>query len=217
MKIRVWDLPTRFFHWALLALVAFAWITSEIDGTLFNLHVFAGVAILGLIVFRLVWGVIGSRYARFSDFIKPWPVVAEYGRKMFTRKAPRHLGHNPLGGWMIVFLIVTLTVTVFTGLFTSDDGNAGPLAWRIPSGLAHTMEELHEGVSGFLGFLIGIHVLGVIVHGFVSGENLPRAMWTGYKTVPEEERDSSGVQAGVWWRAIIAVSLSILAVWSLYL
>jgi len=215
-KVRVWDLATRFFHWSLVALVAVAWVSSEADGALFNVHIASGIAILALIVFRVLWGVFGSTHSRFASFVRPWVEVRDYGLKMLSRDRPHYLGHNPIGGWMVLVLLAALLLTVVSGLFTSDDGNAGPLAVHISRGLSHAMEDIHEGMANFLAALIGVHVLGVIVHGLIAGENLPRAMWTGDKFVAPGilESASSGIRQAPIWRVFMAASLSMVVVWS---
>ncbi|MBT4933276.1 MAG: cytochrome B [Rhodospirillaceae bacterium] len=213
-SVRIWDLPTRVFHWVLLVLVAVAWISSEADGALFNIHIVSGIIILAMIVFRIIWGVIGSRHALFTDFVKGWSKVRAYAKNLFMFKAPFHAGHNPVGGWMIIALLVSLAVTSFSGLFISDDGYSGPLVYTVSPWLSNAMGDLHEGVAGLLGFLIGFHVLGVIGHGLMSGENLPRSMWNGNKSVPAGRNISSIASVG-WWRVALAVSLSIAAIWQL--
>ncbi len=212
--VRVWDLPTRLFHWGLLVLVAVVWVSSEADGALFNIHIISGVGILAMIVFRVLWGVIGSRHALFTDFVRGWPTVRDYGKSLLSFKAPYHAGHNPVGGWMIIALLATLALSAFSGLFISTNDYSGPLAGAVSSGLSHAIKDTHEGIAGFLGFLIGFHVLGVIAHTLISGENLPRAMWTGDKLAPIGQNVSSIAKAG-WWRVVMAVALSIAAVWGL--
>ncbi len=212
--VRVWDLPTRLFHWSLLVLVAVVWISSEFHGTLFNIHIIVGIAILAMIVFRVIWGVIGSRHALFIDFVCGWSKVRTYGQSMLNAKAAYHAGHNPIGGWMILALLATLTLTSFSGLFISDDGYVGPLVGTVSSGLSNILGAAHEGAAGLLGFLIAIHVLGVVVHSIITQENLPRAMWSGDKSVPADENISSIAPVG-WWRVGVAVGLSIAAIWGL--
>ncbi|MBC8268977.1 MAG: cytochrome b/b6 domain-containing protein [Rhodospirillaceae bacterium] len=213
-SVRVWDLPTRVFHWSLLILVAIVWISSEADGALFNIHIVSGIVILAMIVFRIIWGVIGSRHALFTDFVKGWTKVREYAKNLIMFQAPYYVGHNPVGGWMIIALLVTLTVASFSGLFISDDGYSGPLVETVSPWMSNVLGELHEGIAGLLGFLIGFHVLGVIGHGLMSGENLLRAMWNGNKSVPAGENISSIANVG-WWRVALAVALSIAAIWRL--
>ncbi|MBT5075154.1 MAG: hypothetical protein HOM66_00695 [Rhodospirillales bacterium] len=213
--VRVWDLPTRVFHWTLLVLFAVAWISHEAEGALFEVHIISGICVLGMVVFRLIWGIIGSRHALFADFVKGWPTVRAYGKSLLSFKPPYHVGHNPVGGWMIVGLLLMLAFTALNGLFVSDDGYVGPLAGLISPGLSHAMGEFHEGTAVFLLFLVGFHIVGVVVHGLMSGENLPRAMWTGDKNIPAGIEASSIASVG-WWRVVVAVCLSLAAVWSFF-
>jgi cytochrome b len=210
--VLVWDLPTRLFHWLLVILVALAWATSEADGIFFRLHVFAGLGVLTLIVFRLFWGVVGGRYARFREFVRPWPVVRGYGRRLATLSAPRYVGHNPLGGWMVVALLGALAAVVMTGLFGADDEVAGPLAHLLAPAWADAMAAVHEAVTSVLGALVGLHVLGVVFHTLVEGDNLTRAMWTGTKVAPGDGPRLSYARVGLW-RAALVLSLSIFLVW----
>jgi len=105
-SIRVWDLPTRVFHWSLVVLTVLALITSEADGVLFWAHLAAGYGIMGLVVFRLVWGIVGTRHARFSDFVRRWAVGREHMMQTARLSSSRFVGHTPAGGWMIIALLV---------------------------------------------------------------------------------------------------------------
>lgn len=211
--VPVWDLPTRLFHWLLASLVAVAWMTAETEGALFQVHIISGYCVLTLIAFRLVWGIIGSPHSRFSDFVRPWPVVRDYAARLLRLSPPRHLGHNPLGGWMVVALIAALAVVTVTGLFTPDDGNADTLTQLLGREASHAMEEMHEGASTVLLFLITVHVAGVFAHMLVTGDNLIRAMWSGRKEAPAgPQRPESRFVAP--WRAVLAVTLSAGLVWT---
>ena len=214
--LRVWDWPTRVFHWVLVGLFAIVWISSEADGNLFLIHVYTGTAILGLVVFRLVWGIIGSRYALFSNFVKGWSAVKEYGQALKALKPPYHVGHNPIGGWMIMSLLVLLGLVSFGGFFINDDGYVGPLSASVSPWLSDALGEMHEGISGFLMFLVVVHVAGVVAHVLLTKDNLPRAMVTGDKQVPPGI-DAAGIGKVALWRVMIAALIAIGAVWSLYL
>ena len=180
--VKVWDFPTRIFHWALVFVVALAWVSSEADGGAFWIHVYSGTLLIGFVAFRAVWGVIGSRHAQFGDFVHGPEKVSSYTARLMAFRPPYSLGHNPLGGWMVIALIVVILLAVLTGLMTSEDGYVGPLA-HIGGGF---LGEAHEGVANFLLALIFVHVVGVFAHGIVSRENLPRAMITGDKHVPAD-------------------------------
>ncbi|QIK36660.1 cytochrome B [Caldichromatium japonicum] len=180
--IRVWDPMVRAFHWSLVA--AFA-TTYLVEDEILNLHVWAGYLVLALIGVRVVWGLIGTRYARFSDFVRGPRSILEYLHGILQGKAPRYLGHNPAGGAMILLLLVSLTATGLSGLaLYGAEEFAGPLA-----GLMHGfsgefsegLEEIHEVLANFTLSLIIIHLCGVLVSSLIHRENLIAAMISGYK------------------------------------
>ena len=123
-SVLVWDVPTRLFHWTLVFLVALAWVTGDAEGTMFAVHKLAGYGVAVLLAFRVIWGFAGSRHSRFSEFVRPWPEVLAHIKGMLSLRPARTLGHNPLGGWMALVLLLVLAAQVTTGLFASDDGLA---------------------------------------------------------------------------------------------
>lgn len=205
--VKVWDFPTRIFHWSLVAVIAIAWASSEAEGSAFWIHVYSGTLLIGFVAFRALWGVIGSRYAQFGDFVHGPDTVADYAKRLFSFRPPYSVGHNPLGGWMVVALIVMILLAVMTGMMTSEDGYVGPLA-HIGGGI---FGEAHEGFANFLLVLIFVHVGGVIVHGLISRENLPRAMVTGDKHVPAGEPAEDIKPVGMV-RPLIALAFAMLVV-----
>ena len=211
-EVRVWDMPTRVFHWALVLMVAIAWISAEADGSAFVIHVYSGTMIVGFVVFRLVWGIIGSRHALFADFVFSWKTVKDYGVRLISFRPPHSVGHNPLGGWMVVALLAVLMLAVLTGMMSSEDGYRGPLSHLAFGG----MDDIHEGLANFLGLLIFVHIIGVFAHGVVTRENLPRAMITGIKKLPASIAASDIRAVGVI-RPIIAVLIGFAAVWLFWL
>lgn len=180
--VKVWDFPTRIFHWTFAVAVVLAFVSSEADGAAFWIHVYSGTILLGFIVFRAIWGVIGSRYAQFGDFVHGPDKVVDYAQRLMTFRPPHSVGHNPLGGWMVMALLGVVLLAVLTGMMTTEDGYVGPLA-HIGGGL---FGEAHEGIGSFVMVLVGAHIVGVLVHGLISRENLPRAMMTGDKHVPAD-------------------------------
>lgn len=186
-QILVWDLPVRIFHWALVTSFFLAYV-SEDDWL--SVHVWAGYTVGGLVFFRLVWGVIGSRYARFADFLCKPSSAWRYLIDILTLKARRYLGHNPAGAWMIVMLLVVLLMTVLSGLIVyAADQDAGPLAGMIGQSDEEWWEDVHEWCANVTVFLIVFHVLGVLLESLVQRENLARSMWYGYKRNHGEYRD----------------------------
>ena len=170
--VKVWDLLVRVFHWSLVALFIIAYATGdEVE----RVHIAAAYAIAGLIVLRLVWGVLGPRHARFSTFIRTPREVFAYLRDTILLKAPRYLGHNPAGGAMILALLAMLTGTCITGYMMTTDAYWG----------AKWLEHVHEVVANLTVALIALHVLGVLIASFEHRENLVKAMITGRKRVTQ--------------------------------
>ncbi len=181
-EIKVWDPLVRVFHWALVAGFFTAYFTED---DLLDVHVIAGYTVLGLVLFRLVWGVIGTRHARFTDFVTTPSTAWGYTKNVLRGTAKRFIGHNPAGGLMIVLLLISLLATTFFGLATyGADKHAGPLAaWFVGTdkSVEHLLKEVHEFFANFTLALVGIHVLGVIVESLLHRENLARSMVTGRK------------------------------------
>lgn len=160
--VTVWDLPTRIFHWLLVALVAAAFATVEAGGNWMIWHMRCGFSILALVGFRLVWGVVGGRHARFVNFVQSPAAAWQYARQLIRKNAPRHLGHNPMGGWSVLGMLGVLLVQVGTGLFANDDiFTEGPLYPLVSKATSDLLTEIHEINQGLLIALIVLH-LGAI-------------------------------------------------------
>jgi len=181
----VWDPLLRVFHWSLVASFTVAYLSGE-DECL-DLHARAGYGVGGLILFRLLWGFVGPRHARFADFVFPPAAVLAYGRDLLRGQAQRTLGHNPLGGAMVIALLVMLTLTTLTGLVLYGAMEAaGPLAGPLRGTSREAnevLEEVHEFFSNLSVLLIALHIGGVLIGSLLHRENLVRAMVTGRKRV----------------------------------
>ena len=177
-KIKVWDLPLRIFHWLLVAGFFIAYLTED---DLLNVHVWAGYLVFGLLIFRLLWGFIGSETARFSNFLCSPLQSFNYIKDVAAFKAKRYLGHNPAGAAMIILLLVSLLMTSLSGfaVYGADQG-AGPLA-GIGADYEDLWEEVHEFFANFTLVLVAIHVLGVALESYIHKESLVKAMLNGYK------------------------------------
>lgn len=169
--VRVWDPLVRIFHWSLVGLFTFAFLTGD---EWQKPHETAGYILAGLIGFRVIWGFVGSRHARFASFIYRPSTVAGFLTDTVRMKARRYLGHNPAGGAMVIALLLVLAAISLSGFLMTTDAYWG-VEW---------VEELHEASAFAALGLIGLHVGGVIVAGFEHGENLVRAMVTGRKRAP---------------------------------
>lgn len=183
-EIKVWDKLVRFFHWSLVL----AFIVSFASGDdLTEVHVLSGYYILGLIVIRFVWGLIGTRHARFGDFVTTPSAAIHYVKQVLQFKAKPYVGHNPAGGWMIVFMLVFLSLSAVTGMMAyAAEESAGPLlTWvsQWPHGLQELAEDAHEFFANATLLLVLIHICGVLMESVLSGENLVRAMLTGKKRI----------------------------------
>lgn len=186
-QVKVWDPLVRIFHWSLVAAFAVAYFSSEDEWL--GLHSVAGYIVLALVLFRLVWGFVGPRHARFSDFLYRPSAVMQHLKQVLSLRAPRYIGHNPAGGAMIVALLVSLFITTVFGLavYGAEEG-AGPLAAAlagVSKSRAHALEEIHEFFANFTVVLIFAHVAGVVLESLLHRENLVRAMFTGYKRAGE--------------------------------
>lgn len=180
-RVKVWDLAVRLGHWLIAALVLGAFLTSEEDEST-PLHVRLGLAVLGLVVFRVVWGFVGSTHARFRDFVRAPRDVLAYAREYVRGRAGHHVGHNPLGGAMVVALLGTLVVVTVTGVITYLGPEwGGPLDGVLTKQGAHAVKEVHEAAAWALPVLVAFHVLGVLLSSFLEKQNLVKGMFTGWK------------------------------------
>ena len=209
-SVEIWDLPTRVFHWSLAALVILALVIGDDDpGIAYTLHAYAGYAILFLLAFRIPWGLIGSPRSRFSDFVKPWREVLGHAKSLvLSFKAPRTVGHNPLGGWMIVALLIVVFLTAATGLIAGDNEARGPYAGLL-GGAGAALGELHETLADLLIPLILLHLAGALVHWLLSGDNVIRAMIDGGKQL-EDSLAALEPPLVPPWRAIVVVVVVVL-------
>jgi cytochrome b len=166
-RILVWDLPTRLFHWLLAASFAGAWLTAESEKWR-DIHVLLGYTLAGLLVFRLVWGFVGSRYARFGSFLFPPAETLAYLSSLFSGSPRHYTGHNPAGALAIFALLILGAVAALSGHFTYESERE----W---------LEELHEGAASAMLAVVGVHLIGVFGGSLLHRENLPRSMITGHK------------------------------------
>jgi len=202
-RIRVWDPLIRVFHWGLVAAFAIAYLSAE---DLDTVHEVAGYVVAGLIAVRLIWGLVGSHYARFTEFLRGPSATLGYTRDMVRGRERRYLGHNPVGAVMIVLLLAALSGTAYTGwlleepgrvamlpdmpqivapALADEDGEAGAAGqYGGEAEGGELVEELHETLANITLFLIALHIVGVVLSSFRHHENLARAMVTGDKRAP---------------------------------
>ena len=181
-QIPVWDLPTRLFHWLLVVLVAVSFTTGVVGGNAMTYHEYSGFAILVLLVFRIVWGFVGSRASRFSDFVKGPAAVWRYAVTLFRGDSERCLGHNPMGGWSVLALLLALLIQVVTGLFANDDIiTEGPLYMWVSKPVSDWLTRVHRINRFLVVALVATHLSAVLFYLWGKGENLIKPMITGKK------------------------------------
>lgn len=210
--VKVWDLPTRVGHWALALFVIVAVLTAEGRGVLFIVHTACGIAAGMIVLFRLVWGIAGNERARFTDFVFGWTTVRAYLCALVRLRPPKFLGHNPLGGWMVVALLAIVFAAALTGLVSGGLFGPGP---------AKAGEEIHEALGSLLQIMILVHVAGVLLDWLLTGDNLVAAMIGGRKRVECEFVDESAATnaprdargGNIWLALAIAVPLIVLGGW----
>ncbi len=187
MSAPVWDIFVRCFHWSLVALFVTAIISGEIGGNAIVWHMRSGYAILTLVTFRLVWGFVGGEYARFASFLVGPAKTVAFAKRMMGKDHDYVVGHNPLGGWMVLLLLLTLATQATLGLFTNDEiATTGPLAQYVSEATSIRITGIHHIVGKVLLLLVGLHIAAVLFHLFVKKENLVRAMFTGEKSLPTD-------------------------------
>jgi cytochrome b len=186
VAIKIWDLPVRLFHWILVLLLVFQFVTGKIGGNLMPLHVYSGYVVLVLVIFRILWGFAGSTHARFASFLAGPAATLRFARRLFSREAVPQVGHNPLGGWMVIALVVSLAVQTVSGLFANDGvATQGPLAAMVSLEVSNELSQVHRLSLNVLLVLTAVHVAAVLFHWLVKKDNLMGAMFTGVKHVPE--------------------------------
>jgi len=178
--VRIWDLPIRLFHWALAALVVFSYVTGKVGGSWLDWHMKSGYAILALLVFRVLWGFVGSDTARFTSFVRS-PVAAIAHLRELGRGVVRpFVGHTPAGGWMVLALLGALLAQAIAGLFADDEiATQGPLAVKASNAFVAQMTRLHDYNQWVLVGLVTVHVIAIAVYRWRFKLGLTQLMITG--------------------------------------
>lgn len=205
---RVWDLPTRLFHWMLVVLVLLQFGTAEFGWLSMEWHYRFGYATLALLLFRIAWGLAGSQTSRFADFVRGPLALARYLRAELSAHATAQVGHNPLGGWSVLVILFVLLAQVVSGLFASDGIDTdGPFAERVSGAWVKLATRLHHLGESVLLALIGLHIAAVLLHWLLRHDNLVLPMITGTKRVdaPAPRFVSNGLALALFAAALAAV------------
>jgi cytochrome b len=234
VAIKVWDWPVRLFHWAIVLLLVVQLVTGKIGGNLMPWHVYSGYAVLVLVIFRILWGFVGSTHARFASFLAGPAATLRFARRLFSRQAVPQVGHNPLGGWMVVVLVLSLAVQTITGLFANDGvATQGPLASLVTIDVSNDLALVHRASLKVLLVLSGLHIAAVLFHWLVKKDNLVGAMFTGVKRVPRAavrerrealrgkplrraaSRESASAYFATTWRALVVLLVAVALVYAI--
>ncbi len=212
--IFVWDIPVRLFHWSLATSIAMLFITAQIGGNAMEWHKKIGYFVIGLILFRVVWGFVGSYHARFKNFVRTPTTVVAYAKNLFKKDSAHYVGHNPMGGLSVVALIASVGFQTATGLFSNDDIMLeGPYVSMVSKAFSDQMTRLHQLNSNVILVLIGLHLSAIVFYAVFKKEQLIEAMLTGKKEmdaciggqfkaeVPEKARP-----AWLPWSVVVLVS-----------
>lgn len=181
-KVKIWDSPIRIFHWALVINIVAAWYT--IENRLIDLHQIAGFSLMALLIFRIIWGFIGSTTSRFTYFITPPLTALKYLKLSLQQKTHHEVGHNPAGGWMVLIMLIVISTQVITGLFANNDlGFSGILSDYVKKETSDFLTQLHQLNFDILMGIIWVHLVAVFFYVLVKKDNLIKAMFTGNKKI----------------------------------
>lgn len=210
-KVRVWDVPTRLFHWTIVVLVATSWFTQYMDWM--SWHFLSGYTLIAALLFRLTWGVVGSETSRFSHFLRSPLAALRHLHEVRRQRTDTQVGHNPAGGWMVVVLLVLLCVQAATGLCANDEISAqGPLANWVGDRWSNYLSHIHVVNFELIEAAIAVHLLAIAIY-WLRGHNLVRPMITGWKRLPSGIRPprmaSSLLALGIFLLAGLAVAVGV--------
>jgi|JI10StandDraft_1071094.scaffolds.fasta_scaffold406944_2 cytochrome b len=210
-RVLVWDLPVRVMHWSLVLAVCGSWATQELEGDWFRYHVWCGYTVLLLVTTRLLWGFVGTRHARFGNFLRGPRAILGY-----LRGGAQYVGHNPLGALMVVALLLMLAVQAITGLFANDQiMNTGPLFGYVSNATSDRITSIHGQLFDVLLAAIALHVAAAFVYLFLKRENLILPMFTGRKAAAQVPSDQAISSSRSWLALLILALLSGVLYWVL--
>jgi len=213
VRVLIWDAPLRVFHWTLLALVVFSVVTAYVGGSWMEWHMRSGYAIVALLAFRIAWGAVGTRHARFASFVRGPGAIVQYLRTLGGGAHPVSVGHNPLGALSVLALIAVVGVQAGTGLFANDDiFTEGPLAKLVSKAASDQATTIHYWNQWALYALVAMHVLAVLAHRVRFGDDLVGPMIAGTKALPARfaQQDAGPTPVG---RAIVVAALAAALAW----
>lgn len=209
VRQRVWDLPTRLFHWLLVLLIAAQYATGKFHWLDMDWHMRFGYATLALLLFRVLWGFAGSQTSRFSDFVRGPRAAWHYLKAQLSTNPQNTIGHNPLGGWSVLALLGCLSIQASSGLFSSDDIlTDGPLVAHVSSATVKLMTRVHHWNENILLALIVLHIGAVLAYLLIARVNFIRPMISGRKSMAQ----TVSLRFAPWWRALLLFVVAFAAV-----
>ena len=210
----VWDAFVRCFHWSLVTLFVISVASGKVGGEWIVWHMRSGYAILALVVFRLLWGFVGGEYARFRSFLASPARGFKFAKGLLGKTHEPVIGHNPVGGWMVLVLLLLLAVQAGLGLFSNDEiATTGPLARYVSDATSITLMGRHRLIGDILLVLVGVHIAAVLFHVFVKKEGIVRAMISGRKQLPPAlASEAHGARKASLPLGFLVLSLAIAAV-----
>lgn len=217
-SLRVWDLPTRVFHIALMACVIALVITGQIGGEAMTLHFYCGYSVLTLVLFRVVWGFVGGHWSRFAQFIPTPAQLRAYLSSLPQRQAPVTAGHNPLGALSVVAMLLVLLAQVLSGFLSDDEISvSGPWTAWAPSAWIEWATAYHTeiGKSALIGLVL-LHVAAVLVHKYIKGDDLIRPMVSGDKNLPADMAARTPVSRDTWRTRTTALCVLAVCAYAVY-
>jgi cytochrome b len=213
-EVNVWDLPTRTFHWLLVISFAVAYFSNLLGVSYFVYHLWSGYFVILLLVFRLCWGVIGAHHSRFINFVPNPKETIRYLRDLVKGKSKSYQGHNPLGAWMVLLLLVSLLIQAITGLFSNDEiFNAGPLYAYVSHEISLWLTGIHKDLFYWIFAAVVLHVLAVFFYLIIKRENLIKPMITGKKLADDHSNINPVKSASPWLALLLIVIISAVLAW----
>jgi cytochrome b len=211
---RVWDLPVRIVHWLLVIGIAGSYATHKLGVAYFRYHLWFGYLVVILAVFRVLWGLVGTRHARFANFLRGPRATGAYLVALLRGAAPATPGHNPLGAWMVLFLLLALVAQGVTGLFSNDEiFNTGPLYGYISDSLSLRLTSWHRRLFDWILIAVVLHVLAVVAHRMLAGHDLIGPMFSGRKPASLVAEHEAIGSSRLWLATLLLAGLAATVTW----
>ncbi len=213
-KSLVWDLPLRIFHWLFAVSILASWYTSEQEGEMVNIHMQLGYFILGLVIFRLVWGFVGAKHSRFSQFFPTPSRIKTYIAKSNSADHTHYAGHNPLGSLMVFLMIVLVLLQAISGLFINDDiFSSGPYYGTLSEEMGKVMKYIHHNAFDFMIIAMALHIAAIVYYKFYKKIDLVTPMITGKKPAADIKSEDVIPHSKMLIGIVLAIAIAAFIYW----